>query len=54
MPFQRQRLQASAREADEVLLERVVAEDVGNLVFGDRAVRALGRDKEAAVALVEP
>ena len=46
VPGQRERLHPPAREADQVLLQRLPAEGVGDLVALRRAVRAVGLDEE--------
>src|SRR5262249_1724113 len=50
VPGDRQRLEAAAIELDQVLLKRIDAKRVSQLIFAQRAVRALRGDEEAAVA----
>jgi hypothetical protein len=53
IPSDRERLHAPARELDQVLLQRVDAERVLDLVVGEPAVRTVGAHHERAVATEE-
>ena len=53
IPGQRERLQAPARQLDQVLLQRLDAEGVLDLEVGELAVGAVGADEELAVAREE-
>ena len=53
IPGQRERLQASARQLDQVLLQRLDAEGVLDFEVGELAVGAVGADEEPAVAREE-
>ena len=53
IPGDRQRLVTSAGEGDQVLLQRVDAEGVGDLVVGELAVGAVGADHELVAAFEE-
>ena len=53
VPGDRHRLQAAARQLDEVLLLRLHTECVPHLEVGELAVGSIGADEELAVALEE-
>ena len=54
VPGEAERLHPPVREGDQVLLQRVDAEDVADLEVGELAVRPVGVDEELAVPLEEP
>lgn len=53
VPGDPQRLQASARHRDEILLQRINAERVPDFVLMKRAVRAVGTHHELGATTVE-
>ena len=53
IPGDRQRLVTPAGKGDQVLLQRIDAEGVGDLVVGELAVGAVGADHELVAALEE-
>ena len=53
VPGDRERLQTTVRKLDQVLLQRRDAERVFDLELGELSVRAVGFDKELAVAAEE-
>ena len=50
VPGDRERLQAPARQFDQVLLQRIDAEGVLDLEVGELAVGSVGANEELAVA----